>query len=853
MESGNPKTVFLSYAHADAGLVRDLAKALRPLEEEGLISVWQDRRIEAGLDWRQEITERLSKSELIVLLLSAEYLASDYCWGLEMKAALDRYSQGKSHLVPVILRPCDWRSTPLARLQVLPRDGKPVTQWSSPAAALVDVVRGLREKLARSPEPHQASVDAVAPPVEVKDCPGIWSVPLARDVGFVGRRTELAELHETLKRAESFGRPIIMTGLAGVGKTALAVEYAYRFGHNYSAIWWLRTDRPETLASDLASFASALGLTGDLEPDQRHAVDLAREWLTQHRGWLLICDDIQNAEMLESLPTATTGRILGTSRVLSWRSRVELFPLLPLAPSDARLLLSGSGVQDGPVIEELAAALGGHPLALRLAAAQLHHFGHRPSDLIAQLEDGVSSQHKTASVGAVVRALLDDLPKAAGHAHGVLSICSFLAPAPFPVETLIEQLRLLEKDSKKEDLESSLSAAVSSLVMLGLVERSGAAVVFHPLVQELVRTTLAHEACQRWAAAALYVVTGAFPEVPSESSSWRMCSDLLPHAYTTLEHAETYGVGLDALVVLLRRVGLYLEAKGEFADAQRSFLHALRASERTRWKGTLICALLYQHLGGVSESLGDLQAAADNYNRALSISESAPDRDPVAVIHLLEALARVLTARGEMASSDDLVQRAVQMAVATLGPDHELVGRLLAQRSDLLRRRGRFAEAQQALERAIHIAETSTGGSHSLLRYWNSLGVLLGDRGDFVAAKRCFERVVHAAREEGDQASLATVINNLGRTFQESGSMDEAIRCYHESLSINQGLKDRDPQSMGLALKNLGEAYSKKGDYTAARGFLERALQILEGALGPTHSICRTISDDLVRTGERSK
>jgi len=92
-----------------------------------------------------------------------------------------------------------------------------------------------------------------------------------------------------------------------------------------------------------------------------------------------------------------------------------------------------------------------------------------------------------------------------------------------PVEMLIEQLGLLEKDPKTEELESSLSAAVSSLVMLGLVERSGAAVVFHPLMQELVRTTLAHEACRRWAAAALCVVTGAFPEAPSESSSCARC------------------------------------------------------------------------------------------------------------------------------------------------------------------------------------------------------------------------------------------------------------------------------------------------------------------------------------------
>src|SRR6266550_3514024 len=108
----NIQTVFLSYAHGDVDLVRQLVRALRPLEKEGLISLWTDERIPAGMTWRQEITGRLANSDLIIPLLSADYIASDYCWGIEMKTALDNYTEGRSQLLPVILRPCDWRSTP---------------------------------------------------------------------------------------------------------------------------------------------------------------------------------------------------------------------------------------------------------------------------------------------------------------------------------------------------------------------------------------------------------------------------------------------------------------------------------------------------------------------------------------------------------------------------------------------------------------------------------------------------------------------------------------------------------------------------------------------------------------------
>jgi tetratricopeptide (TPR) repeat protein len=768
-----------------------------------------------------------------------------------MKLALDRSTEGHSHLLPVLLRPCDWRSTPLARFQALPGGGKPVTQWSSRSSALRDVIGGLRSVLAQTPPPPISRVDDGLPAGEQDIRPAIWNIPFGRDTGFVGRTPELVELQAALGKAEAQGRPVIVTGLAGVGKTAMAIEYAYRFGSNYSAVWWIRADHEETLAIDLAALVPALGLTPGRDADQRHMIELAKDWLARNRGWLLICDDVQNPDILESLPTSSTGGILATSRLLSWRSRVELFSLLPLSTSDGQLLLARAGVENHELAGRLAAELGGHPLALRLAASHLHRTGDASSNWMVQLDTSFRKRELAPPIESALRIIVNELPRRSPEAYSILSLSSFLAPAPFPEHAFREKYEdLLAEQSKGAERQESLPIAIDDLVDLSLIERSGKFLKFHALVQDLIRSNLAPEARDAWAAAALYLTTRAFPEAPTEPSNWDTCSQFLPHAYSTLEHAKQLQVGLDGLVVLLRKVGLYFGSKGEFADAQNAFHEALGNVDKTKLRGTLINALLHQHIGGVCESLHDLPGAADSYHRALAMGESAPDSEPVAVIFLLEALSRVLARLGQFESSGRFAERGIELATKTLGSDHEVLGRLLSQWAGTLRSMGRLAEAQHALEQAVRISEASLGPSRAQMSCLNSLGIVLGEQRDFEAARKCFDRAIQIARRNEDSASLAMILNNLGTTFQDSGDQDDAIRCFLESLRINQSLERRDPQTTGLALRNLGQAYLRRGDYSSATELLTQALQMLEGAFGPTHPICRDISSHLTQAQE---
>jgi hypothetical protein len=136
--------VFYSYSHVDEPFRAQLVNHLALLRRQGVIANWHDRGISAGTEWKQQIDSHLESAGIILLLVSADFLASDYCYDVEMTRALERHERGEARVTPIILRPCDWMKAPFGKLQALPRDAKPVTTWSDRDEAFLDVARGIR-------------------------------------------------------------------------------------------------------------------------------------------------------------------------------------------------------------------------------------------------------------------------------------------------------------------------------------------------------------------------------------------------------------------------------------------------------------------------------------------------------------------------------------------------------------------------------------------------------------------------------------------------------------------------------------------------------------------------------------
>lgn len=137
--------VFFSYSHKDEDLRKELEIHLALLRRQGIVSSWHDRRITAGSDLNKTVSAELESSQIILLLVSAHFLASDYCYEKEMARALEKHKKGSATVIPVILHPCDWHSAPFGNLRATPTDGKPISMFANQQEAFAIVAKDVRE------------------------------------------------------------------------------------------------------------------------------------------------------------------------------------------------------------------------------------------------------------------------------------------------------------------------------------------------------------------------------------------------------------------------------------------------------------------------------------------------------------------------------------------------------------------------------------------------------------------------------------------------------------------------------------------------------------------------------------
>ena len=141
--------LFISYCHTDEKLREQLDKHLAPLKGQNVIEAWHDRQIGAGDEWATQISEHLKNADIILLLVSPDFIASDYCWDIELSCAMDRHAANEACVIPVILREVDWQGAPFGKLQALPKDAKPIKLWDDQDTAFADVARGIRKATER--------------------------------------------------------------------------------------------------------------------------------------------------------------------------------------------------------------------------------------------------------------------------------------------------------------------------------------------------------------------------------------------------------------------------------------------------------------------------------------------------------------------------------------------------------------------------------------------------------------------------------------------------------------------------------------------------------------------------------
>jgi tetratricopeptide (TPR) repeat protein len=400
--------------------------------------------------------------------------------------------------------------------------------------------------------------------------PQVWNVP-PRSVAFVGRRDVLARLSGRLGGAD----PVVLLGTGGLGKTALAIEYANRFADSLELVWWIDAERVELVGGQLAGLAVQAGWV-DPRADQQVAVDAAYRRLRQLPGWLLVLDNAEDPMRVRSLLPQGPGQVLLTSRNAAWAQEAEVIApgQLTRAESVALLRLRAPSL-DRTGADELAEELGDLPLALVQAAGVLEQAGMPAAEYRAELArhpamvlSAAAPTGHACPLARTVAVAVERLQAADPAAAELLDACAFLAPQPVPVPVLTAAAtaRLPGLLATTAGSPFLVRQAIGSIGRYGLAEVKPAGLVIHRLTQAVLRELLDRDSRNRARLTAEILVAAAAPEHEEQASDYRLWprwAQLLPHLLA-LAPAASSTPALRRAAILMNH---YLISRGELRVA----------------------------------------------------------------------------------------------------------------------------------------------------------------------------------------------------------------------------------------------------------------------------------------------
>ncbi len=711
------KDFFISYNSADKSWAEWTAWTL---EEAGYSIVLQAWDFRPGSNFVLEMHQAATEAERTIAILSPAYLNALYTQP-EWTAAFAQDPTGeKGTLLHVRVQECDLKGLFTSIIYINLID---LNETAAKEALLQGISRERMKPSVEPAFPGDVRRSVTEQPRFPGTLPPVWNVPHARNPNFTGREERLAKL----KTALGSGKPAALTqaihGLGGVGKTQLALEYAYRSVAEYDIVWWVRSEEPVTLAADYASLADALDLPEKEATDQQLIIKAVKQWLEQHPKWLLVFDNAKDrADVQNYIPRGEIGHVLITSRNANWRGIAAPLDVKVLERSESvDLLLKRTGYTNREAADALAEALGDLPLALEQAGAYMDATRRSLPDYLKMFTDRKNELWDRAgpptdyrdTVATTWNIAFDEVKQISSAGADLLNLCAFLAPDDIPVELLSSGVQYLPGSLAALASDPlAFDDAVDPLRRYSLVEITAETISVHRLVQAVTRDRLDGDELKKWAEAAVRIVNEAFPFDSDDVGTWPVSTRLLPHALAAAEHAEALDVASDSTEKLLNQTGSYLKGRAQFAEAKEMFERALAIGEAAYGPDHPQVAIYVNNLGNVLQDLGDLEGAKKMFKRALAIDEAAygPDHPDVAID--VGNLGNVLQDLGDLEGAKKMFKRALAIDEAAYGPDHPDVAIYVSNLGVILKTLGDLEGAKKMFERALRIFTESLGEGH---------------------------------------------------------------------------------------------------------------------------------------------
>jgi tetratricopeptide (TPR) repeat protein len=634
---------------------------------------------------------------------------------------------------------------------------------------------------------------------------------------FQGREEMITILREKLAQTPA-GRVTAIAGkavhgLGGVGKTRLAVEYAWRHAADYTALLFVGAGSPANLRRNLAALCerNVLDLQEKDAPEEEVSEVAVLRWLGEQSGWLLILDNVDSEDAAAAVdalvPRLHGGHVLLTGRLARWSAEVEPLELDVLTEdAAAEFLLARTKAKRRTTQEDdrhavaLARELGFLPLALEQAGA---YIAERRLTLAAYLEEWQSRHEKVltwfdprvshypASVAVTWQTSVELL---SAPARRVLERLAWLGPEPIP-ESLLD-LPVPQSPEVPNPRDTLVELANYSLVTR---DDETPTFTVHRLVQDVTRRSLRSGPdpgpATEIMGEVLRWVNAAFVGDPRDVRTWPVLDPLAPHARAVVRYADAAGIAAPT-VRLMNDLALLLDAKSLFADAEPLMRRALEIDEESFGTEHPNVAIRLNNLAQLFQTTNRLGDAEPLMRRALEIDEKSFGTEHPNVARDLNNLARLLQETNRLSEAEPLMWRALEIDEKSFGPDHPEVAINLNNVALLLLATNRLSEAEALLRRVVTIMESSFGEDHP---------------------------------------RLATALNNLAPVLQATNRLSEAELLLRRVVKIFESSLGEDHPNVAVALNNLAQLLQTTHGLREAEPLMRRALEIAEKRFGPDH------------------
>ncbi|HET8840119.1 MAG TPA: FxSxx-COOH system tetratricopeptide repeat protein, partial [Ktedonobacteraceae bacterium] len=530
----------------------------------------------------------------------------------------------------------------------------------------------------------------------------LWGVPLPGNPFFTGREETLQVIHRQLHtHSIPLKSPILaLQGMGGVGKTQVALEYAYRHMSEYDAVLWIEAETRESIALSMDRLAEVLQISQRQDADQQRVVAAVQRWLSTHSKWLLIWDNVEDLTLVQSLlPSLRQGAILITTRCQMLGTLAQGLELLPLGSEEGLQLLlrrakvPGTGITNSSVqqfaqqkpgeyatAQTLVQILGGFPLALDQAGAYIEETGCSMSSYLDQYKQhrlplldqrGTLNPDYPHSVVATLSLAFQRVAQHYPAAFDLLRCCAFVAPDDIPEEFLAAEISHLEQEIGLFAAgPGQLDRMCATLRRFSLVQRhpETRTLSIHRLVQAVLVESMDEQEQAQWQRQAITALNALFPQVTYEA--WGQCERLLTHALACANTISVQRSNQD-LAEVLQKAADYLCERAQY------------------------------------------ELAEPLYQRTLQISEQTLGLEHPAISSPLSGLARLYREQGKYEQAEPFYQRALQISEQALEPEHPDIGMLLTNQALLYWRQGKYELAEPLHQRALSLLEQALGPMHS--------------------------------------------------------------------------------------------------------------------------------------------